>query len=110
MLSNLLNRACTVKRPTGSETEDKYGKKRNALQETETVCDLQQSRRDEQDDQGELSDTVWNLYLPAGTELTTADKVEVDGVDYEVVGDPWPARNPRTQLESHVEATVRRAA
>jgi hypothetical protein len=34
--------------------------------------------------------------------------VIVNDLVFEVVGDPWQARNPRTRLLSHVEATVRK--
>jgi hypothetical protein len=109
MLSDLITRPCTLNRATGTKTKDRYGNKRAASETVETVCELQQRRRTEDPEQGELSDTVWDLFLPAGTELTTADSVTVDGVTYQLVGDPWPVRNPATQQDSHVEATVRRA-
>ena len=76
----------------------------------ETVGELQQTQRTEPGDAGETSDTRWLLVLPAGTVVNTGDAVIVDGEVYEVVGAPWPARNPRLGVASHIEASVRRTA
>ncbi len=78
---------------------------------TEIVCEVQQRQRNEDADQGEMSESDWLGIFPVGTELTTADAISVEGLgEFELVGAPWPARNPRTQLASHVEATLRRTA
>ena len=81
---------------------------------TETLVDvvgeLQQQRRIEPGEDGELSDTGWVLFLPAGTDVATGDAVICDGQVYELVGDPWQARNPRTHQASHIECSVRRTA
>jgi len=73
--------------------------------ETFTVCELQQRNRMETP-QGDWSSAEWVGFFPAGTELDAGDAVELDDFTYEVIGAPWPARNPRTQVESHVEATL----
>lgn len=110
-LANLLNRTCTITRRSTSASEDDYGNAIDSQTNVQTVCEIQQRSRDEQDDQGETSDTLWLLVLPAGTAIDTSDKVSVPGMgEFEMVGAPWPARNPRTQQESHVEATLRRTA
>jgi hypothetical protein len=109
-LSELINRDCSITRRTASGSTDDYGNEVATETTVDTVCELQQRNRSEPDAAGEFSDADWMLILPAGTEITTADTVTVDGQDYEVVGDPWPARNPRTREPSHVEATVRRTA
>lgn len=110
MLSTLINRPCTIIRRHEGTTRDAHGNLIPDEEEVETVCELQQRQRSEGDDAGELSDTRWMLFLPAGTEIDTGDGVVVDGQTFEMVGDPWNARNPRTQQESHIEATVRRTA
>lgn len=109
-LSTLLNRPVTIIRRYPSASKDAYGKRIMSEKHTETVGELQQIQRDEQALQGETSDTDWLLILPAGTTIDTGDRVEIDPDVYEVIGAPWPARNPRTQAESHVEATLRRTA
>lgn len=79
--------------------------------ELPAVCEIQQRRREEQGDQGEVSDAEWVGFFLPGTPLDTGDSVEVPGEGvFELVGAPWHARNLRTQQESHVEATLRRTA
>lgn len=112
MLSTLLNRPCTITRRSFGDEVDERGDYIATESAVETVCELQQKQRSEPEDQGELSDTTWLLILPAGTAIDTGDAVTMTdtGEEFEMVGDPWPARNPRTRAESHVEATVRRTA
>lgn len=76
----------------------------------ETVGELQQVQRSEPVAEGELSVTTWLLVLPAGTDIRTGDAVIAEGETYEVIGAPWAVRNPRTRLESHTEASLRRTA
>jgi hypothetical protein len=106
-LNQLLSLNCTIERRTAGG-EDDYGNDTVTVTPLDTVCELQQAKRDEPDSQGELSATDWRLYLPAGTDIDTSDTVIVNDLVFEVVGDPWQARNPRTRTLSHVEATVRK--
>jgi hypothetical protein len=110
MLSKLLNRTCVLTLRSASEDKDDYGNERPSETTVTVLCELQQQQRTEQDLAGETSDTHWLLILPPGTQIGTGDSAEVDGHEYEVVGEPWKARNPRTQAQSHVEATLRRVA
>lgn len=110
-ISTLLTRTCTItRRSSTAGTTDDYGNLTGTTSTTSTVCELQQRAASEQEEQGELSDTSWLLVLPAGTGIDTGDKITVDGQAFEMVGAPWPARNPRTGVESHLECTVRRTA
>lgn len=109
-LAQLLNTPVTITRRTASGAIDEYGDETSTESTVETVGELQQTARDERDLSGETSETTWLLFLPAGTEIGTADAVTVDGQTYELVGAPWPARNPRTKTVSHVQATVKRIA
>ncbi len=77
--------------------------------EVETRCAFQQRDRDEPKGAGETSDTLWNLFLPWGTEINTGDAVIVKGHRYELVGDPWDAAEGSRSLW-HVAATCRRVA
>lgn len=109
MLSQLINRDCTIIRRLESSTTDAHGNEVPEEDLVTTVCEVQQQQRQEQGLAGELSDTRWLGFFLPGVELRTGDAVDVDGLGtFELVGDPWPARNPRTQQESHVEATLRR--
>lgn len=107
-LSSLLNRPLTLVSRSDEGATDLYGNPAPTETQTAVLGELQQVRRTEPDDSGELSDTTWLLVLPAGTSVNTGDAVICDGEVYEVIGDPWNARNPRTEVISHVEATLRR--
>jgi hypothetical protein len=116
--SRLLNRPCTlILRSQAETTEDPFGNLLTAdPPRVETVCELQQNRRDEAADEGETSDTRWKLFLlpeiknedGESVRLTTGDAVEVNDEFYELIGDPWRVRSPFNQRMSHVEATCRR--
>ena len=111
--NHLLNLPCTITRRSTTAARNAKGKKILAETRVETVCYLekQQRRADEEPDgQAELSDTLWLLVLPVGTEIDNGDLVAVNGDEYELSGAPWTVRNPRTQADSHVEATLRRTA
>jgi hypothetical protein len=110
MLTDLLNRPITIVSRTDGDATDEYGNEIPDEAMTSTVGELQQERRDEPGASGETSDTRWLLVVPAGTVINTGDAVIVDNEVYEVVGAPWPARNPRTGTTSHVEASLRRTA
>ena len=107
-LATLLNRACTITSRTFDGSVDDYGDETATETSVSTVCELQQQRRDETGDPATRAASTWALFLPAGTTIGPADTVTIDGDDYELVGEAWPARNPRTQTVSHIEATVRR--
>ena len=61
------------------------------------------------DGKGEVQQEDWLVMLPAGTTVNGLDKITVGSLVLEVVGPPWPVRNPRTQSESHVECNARKA-
>lgn len=107
-LTQLLNRTVTITRRSASGDIDEFGNEISTETNVATVGELQQTQRTEPAAQGELSITTWLLVLPAGTSIDTGDAVIVDNHTYEVIGAPWQARNPRTQVASHVEATLRR--
>lgn len=74
----------------------------------ETLCELQQSTDTEHHD-GRVQSTTWRVWLPAELAGVTGwDALRVDGELFELDGDPWPVRNPRTSVVSHVEARVTR--
>lgn len=110
-LARLINRPCTIKRKTEGETRDKHGNAVSEIVETETVCELQQNPGFRDEDEGVVSSTRWVIYLLPGESVGSGDTINVDGAgDFEVFGDPWEARNPRTRRASHIEVPVRRTA
>lgn len=107
-LSELITRPCTITHRSSGQQTDSYGNEIPTETTTTTVCELQQRRRDEPTGEGEVSSTDWVAFFLPGEALTTADRLTVDGETYELVGDPWTARNPRTGDVSHIEASVRK--
>lgn len=96
---------------TRTGEDNYYSDTAEAESAVESVCEVQQRRRNEDADQGETSDSDWLGIFPAGTSLDTAAAVIVEDLGtFELVGAPWPVRNPRTQKESHLEATLNRTA
>lgn len=110
MLATLINRDCSIIRRSPSGSEDAFGNEIQTETSVATVCDLQQQRADERNAQGETSYDEWIAFLLAGISIKTADTLVVDGQEFEVIGDPWHARNPRTKSESHIEVRLRRTA
>ena len=110
-LAKLLNRPCTVVHRSPSNTEeDAYGNFIPVETATETVCELQQHPGSDSESEDQVSANRWALFLPAETESGSADTVTIDGEDYEVLAEPWNARNPRSQTVSHIEVSVCRTA
>lgn len=106
-VARMMTTDCTIVRR--SVVDDDSFDQEAQPEEVEAVCSLQQRRRDETDDRGEVSETFWDLSLPHGTEIDTGDAVKVGGRRYELVGEPWsPEEGSRSMW--HVEATVRRVA
>lgn len=105
-LSDLLTQTATVVRrhPTGGI--DRYGDPEYAEDEIEVDCEVQQRRRDEESDQ-ELGSESWLGIFPAGTDLTGADAVIVDGLgEFELDGQPWNVWDPFAERFHSVEASL----
>lgn len=53
--------------------------------------------------------TRWRFFAPAGSDVVASDHIQVDGVDYQVDGDPvtWPDVNG---LPHHVEGYAKKWA
>jgi hypothetical protein len=106
--TRMMTTDCTILRREEGE-EEEFGKPAGPPEEVKSRCALQQRRRSEHDEGGELSDTLWDLLLPSGTTIGTGDSVRVEGREYELVGEPWDAQEGSRSLW-HVAATVRRTA
>jgi hypothetical protein len=107
-LPHLLTRTAWLIRRTDSGDTDDYGNDIPDEIQFEERCEVQQDRRTEQPE-GAPAKTDWLGFFPADTDLDASDAVVVDGLaEFEVVGEPWTVRNPRTRVPSHVEATLRR--
>jgi hypothetical protein len=105
--SHLMNRPATLLSRTQDGPDDEYGNPTWTEVAAATTCELQQEVGWEAEG-GVIQLSTWRVFLPAGTPADGWDAVNVDGDLYELEGDAWPARNPRTKNFTHVEARVRR--
>lgn len=106
-LARLLNKTVTVQRRLlGSD--DVYG---NETQDVVVVGDV--GGYIEQTDETEIRDdratyiSTHLVLLEADTQVGPNDRLEIDGVGYEVIGQPFRPWNPRTRTVPHVECRVR---
>lgn len=106
----LMNQACTITTRTDSATVDRYGNPTESESTATTTCHAEQRSRTETSGESVVQVEEWLVMLPAGTTIDAHDKITVGTLALEVLGPPWPVRNPRTQTTSHVEVTCKRAA
>lgn len=109
MLSNLITRPCTITRRTQSAEADRYGDEIPGTSTVETVCEVQQQRRSEQDDQP-LGRGEWIAFFLPTEELSGADSIEIEGHGvFEFDGPPWLADTGPAELH-HWEANLVKVA
>ncbi|MDP2710791.1 MAG: hypothetical protein Q8O56_06195 [Solirubrobacteraceae bacterium] len=105
-LVTILTRPCAITRRSSTVDVDEYGDEIATTTTAVTVCELQQRERTEVEDRGEIGRSEWLLVLPAGTPIDLGSTVTIDDRAFEVSGEPWHVRNPRTGQLSHVEVTL----
>lgn len=105
-VTRLMTRPCTLTLRYASAEVNRYGDTITDEAIVETLCELQQQNRSSDEN---VAADEWRLYLPAATVPQDGDTADVDGMTFEVIGEPWQVRSPVTNRVSHVEATVRRA-
>lgn len=106
-IATLINRPCTLHTRVEGAPDDDMGDPVVTWTDVATVCELQQSSTTELRDGRLVLVSTWNLYLLPDEALTGWDEVTIDGTRYATEGRPWPARNPQTQVFSHIEARLR---
>lgn len=109
-MNALINRPATLIRRTESGETDDYGNDIPNEDPVEIVAEVQQQDRSEPSQHPDVSNSNWLAFFQPGTVVHAADSLIVDGVEYEVLGEPWPVRDPLSTLGDHIEATVRRVA
>jgi hypothetical protein len=105
---HLLTLPCTIERRSDGAPDD-YGTPVPVYTPEDALCEFQQRSRNESEGMAEVGTEQWLLVLAAGTQLTTFDRVVVNGESFELDGPPWPVRHPITGAASHVECTVKRS-
>jgi hypothetical protein len=107
-LEHLLTLECELLRRRQEGDPDDYGNPGwEVVDDEQLPCELQQEQSYEAEG-GVLEISLWRLFLPATAPPAGWDAVRVDDVVYELEGDAWLVRNPRTTVDHHVEARVRR--
>lgn len=105
---SLIATPCTIVRRLAGEDIDELGNPIAGEEFVETVCELQQKRRDEPLLEGEYGTSAWDCFFPSGTEIDTTDGVIIEPHgEFEVVGNPWHA-NQGSAAVNHVATTLRR--
>lgn len=108
-----LMKPVTILRREESGEEDEYGEPEVVTEEVEGRAAIQKAQRrarEEQGTEGEVSDTLWNGYFPTGTVLKTSYAIRNEaGEVFELVGDPWDAKEGSPRMW-HLEANLRRVA
>ena len=102
----------TIVRRRAPEIANRYGDdERNwAAAATVTIdgCALQPASTGEVTDPTRTAVTTrWNLFAPPGADLLPSDRVDVDGVTYEIDGDPQDWSAPGGRLDHIAAALVR---
>jgi hypothetical protein len=104
----LMNMRCRIDHVESAGEPDEYGNPTNVVTTASwSRCYLAQNSRTELGD-GVIDRDRWALGLPPGVLVDSNDTVTVDGVAYEVRGDPWKVIEPVTGRVSHIEATLQR--
>lgn len=68
-------------------------------------CYLTQHSRGET---GPVERERWGLFLRPDVAIDANDIVEVEGGEYQVIGNPWVVIDPATRRRTHIEATLER--
>lgn len=105
----LMTQTATISTPVPSGV-DEYNDVTTTPTTATVACWLHQTARDENTVNQNLQGQTWQVYFPPGTSVDGSATITVDDLDYELVGPPWPAFNPRLRRVTHIEATVRRVA
>lgn len=108
-LARMMSIPCTVISEVPTGETDRHGDPITETAEVATKCALQQFRGEEHEQSGEVSDTLWDLYLPFGTAIGSSASIKVEDREYEVVGESWSAEEGSHSMW-HIQALVRRRA
>ena len=102
----LLTRPCTLIVRTPGPA-DGYGDPTWTETRTEARCHAEQRTASEPGDPHYQADE-WRVVLDATAVLDGLDAIVIDGLQFEVVGPPWMAKDSRTNADHHFELRARR--
>lgn len=71
------------------------------------MCEVQQQTRQEPlEGGGAISVTEWLAFFLPDEDIRPEDSLILDEDEFQVIGEPWKVRNPRTQAFSHIQAKL----
>lgn len=68
------------------------------------LCWYEQAQAAEATANTNRQEETHRLFLRSCEDMTGWDRLAVNGLEFEVIGPPWEAVNPRTRQVSHIEA------
>ncbi len=103
-----INRDCTIISRT-ADTADTYGDLTKTETQSAALCELQPVAVGRGEiEGGNLTETLFNLYLSGSYALNADDAILIDAETYELVGDAAPRRDPQSQTVLYTKCVVRR--
>jgi hypothetical protein len=104
-----INRPCTLRYWAPGPPDD-HNDQTDLWSEVVTVCAFQERSRMQQGGEAEIGLTLWLVFLkPAERIPMSADRIVVDGTEYNFHGDGYLSHDIRNNAD-HIEATVWKAA
>jgi hypothetical protein len=100
-----LDGVLTVRSSDGAP--DDYNNPTETTTTRDVKCWYEQAQASEATANTLRQDETHRLFLLASESMTGWDQLAVNGLEFEVVGPPWKAINPRTGVASHIEARGR---
>ncbi len=108
MTISQINRSCTIVSRT-ADTANTYGDLVKSESQTAALCELQPVAVGKGEiEGGNLTETLFNLYLDGNVPLNADDAIIIDTEMYELVGDAAPRRDPTFGVVLYTKAVVRR--
>lgn len=104
-LLGLLPQSVTITTVTPG-ARDGYGRRSQSTATTTVSGRIGQAQTSETTGDRDTVASRFTLYLEPDAVISRADRVTVDGVSYEVDGDPWPVMGASTV--HHLEVPLRR--
>ncbi len=108
MTISQINRSCTIIQRT-ADTANTYGDLVKTETQTAALCELQPiSVGRGEIEGGNLTETLFNLYLDGLVALNADDAIIIDSETYELVGDAAPRRDPTFGVVLYTKCVVKR--
>jgi hypothetical protein len=109
LCAKLYNRQCTLRYWSAGPPDD-HNDPTDVFTEVDTLCLFQGRSRLQSPGDGQIGVTMWFVFLkPSEIVPKSADRIVVDGTEYNFHGDGWLAHDESGQPD-HIELSAWRAA